>query len=78
MRVAAVGERRDHPIVEGQERHVRALGGSRGVPGAGERADTANRAAAEQAHDVDLVRTLTEHHSAAACRDELLGAARTV
>ena len=42
------------------------------------RAHAAHEAAAEQAHDVDLVRALAEHDAAALPRVELLGTARAI
>src|SRR6185436_1848866 len=78
MGVAAVDEGGDDAVVEIQQARVRALGGPRHVPEAGVGPNTAHLAAREQAHDVDLVRRLVEHHAAAGAGAELLGPPRAV
>ena len=62
---------------EGQERRVGALCRPRAVPVAGQRPHFGCLAARQQAHDVDLVRTLAQQDATAA-RVELLRAAQPI
>ena len=78
MRIAAVEDRRKSAVVEAQQRRERAFGRAIPVPRARQRSHASDESAAQQPNDIDLVRALAEHHSAAALGDKLLRAARAV
>ena len=78
MAIAVVGERGESAVLEGQQRREGAFGRPCCVPGAGLRPHGLDAAAAEQAHDVDLMRRLAEQRAAALSRVELFRPARAV
>src|SRR5882762_11705585 len=78
MSISAIDHGRKRAVVEAQETGVGAFGVARRVPGAGRRAHALHAAAAEQPHDVDVMRGLVEYHATAALGRELLWPPRPV
>src|SRR5882762_1988133 len=78
MGISAIDHGRKRAVLEAQETGVGTFGVARRVPGAGRRAHALHAAAAEQPHDIDVMRGLVEHHAAAALGRELLGPPRAV
>ena len=78
MRVAAIGHGGECVVLESEERRIGAFGRTGGVPCSGHGAHAAHAPAAEQPHDVDLMRGLAEHHAAAARGVEFFRPARAI
>ena len=78
MAVAAIGERGERAVRERQQRRIGAFGRPRRVPGAGRGAHAFHAPAAEQPHDIDLMRRLIEHRAAALRGVEFFRAARAI
>src|SRR5882762_557144 len=78
MGIAAIDQRREGAVPEGEKGAIRTLGRTGAVPRSGGRAHALRLAAGEQPHDVDVVRGLVEHNTAAAFGIKLLGPPRSV
>ena len=78
VRIAAVRDGSERPVFEREERGVRTLRRPRRIPRAGSRAHAPEAPAAEQPHDVDVMRRLVVDRAAAERRVELLRSARAV
>src|SRR5438045_3553943 len=65
MRITAVKERCKGAVVEAQQRRERAFGRAISVPRARQRTHASDQSAAKESNDIDLVRTLAEHHPTA-------------
>ena len=76
--VAVVDKRGESTVREREQRRIGALGRACQVPRAGRGAHAGNAAAADQPHDVDLVRRLVEHGAAALRGVEFLRPARAI
>src|SRR5580765_2880815 len=74
--VTAIDQRRRRAVLKLEITGVAALPFTRLVPDAGHGAHTADHAAADQAHDIDVVRSLIEHY--AATHGQFVSHARTV
>jgi hypothetical protein len=78
MRVAGIGQAREGPAFEGDERGIGAFGRACRVPCAGQRGHPRGAAAGQQPDHVDLMHRLAEHHAAALGGHQFFRAARAI